>query len=139
MKHAVLHFCQKLVQLFGNLCYRYRVPITGSSGLQYDAAGGKIPWSEFKYNRNTTALPIEELRSRALAFAVVHRGAHVVCNTMRSLEYALSFAVLAIDWNDHGFHGPKCGWQPQALVIGVAHDQPADKARAGTPSGLPYI
>jgi hypothetical protein len=66
-----------------------------------------VYWSEFEYNRHATTLPMEALRARSLAFAVVQLCPNLLCDAMRSFEYAILLAVLAIDRNDHGLRRRK--------------------------------
>ena len=58
---------------------------------------------------------------------------------MRGFEHAGLFFVLAINRHQHRLDGRDLGRQHQPLVVGVAHDQAADQARADAPTGLPDV
>src|SRR5208337_3229496 len=93
--------------------------------LQNDVAGSKIARAEFQHHGNSAPLPMEELRARALGFAVIHLRADILRDAVCRLKNFTLLVVFTVDGNEYGLDRRQPGRKHQTFVVGVAPDEPA--------------
>ena len=85
-------------------------------------------------------LPVKELRAGRLAFALVDLRADVLGDALRRLPARSRVRRPCDRWaRAPVLTGASFGRQHQAFVVGMAHDEAADQARADAPTGLPDV
>ncbi len=82
---------------------------------------------------------MEKLGSGRLPFARIDLGAYFFGDFVSRLQHAGLLLILAVDRNQNGLDRRKLGRKHEPLVVGMAHDESTDQARADAPTGLPHV
>src|SRR3990167_6132766 len=107
-----------------------------------DAVAFHFAGTDLDHHGDAALLPMEELVSGRVAFAVVHLYKNpglfqLLGQEARALDDEGALRVLPVDRNKHDLDGRELRRQDQAAIVGMAHHQRADQAGADPPTGLP--